>query len=388
MKLTEFVERNVDAIVDERAEFAQANLRPARDLPAGDLRDHAKHLLLRIADDMDTPQKAQDQHEKSRGGRPGNSPDVTSTARADAEQRLRNGFSLNDLVAEYRALRASVVRRWTDQVPSEPGALKELVRFNEAMDQATSEAIALYNQRVEQSRSLLLGVLGHDVRTPLGVVRNSSEYLRRGAGLTDAQMEAVVRIRSSTDRMRRMVDDLLDFTRIHLGGQMPIAPGPANLGQLCRQTLDELQALYPDRTLHMDCCGELAGQWDVSRIRQLLSNLVVNAIQHGTPDSPVTVSLQGEQDTVLVQVHNQGPVIAAQARRMLFDPLARPMAPEAQRHPGSSGLGLGLYIVREIALAHGGQVQVDSPEQKGTTFIVRLPRTAPTKGSMATVASH
>lgn len=116
MNLSEFIERNVDAIVDEWAEFARTSLPPARGLSPEELRDHARLLLQHIADDIDRPQSDEDQHEKSRGNRPGNAPEVTETARQDADQRFRQGFSLNEMVAEYRALRASVVRRWTEQL--------------------------------------------------------------------------------------------------------------------------------------------------------------------------------------------------------------------------------------------------------------------------------
>jgi signal transduction histidine kinase len=378
VNLSEFIERNVDAIVGEWAQFAQQNLPPARDLSPDELCDHAKQLLMDIADDMDTFQSPEDQHLKSRGARPGNAPDVTRTARADAEQRFRQGFSLSDVVAEYRALRASVVRRWTERLatPSQD-LLAELTRFNEAVDQATGEAIAWYVDQVEQSRSLLLGMLGHDLRNPLGAASLAADYLLLSAGLTETQAKAVTRIRSSNERMRRMVDDLLDFTRTRLGGRLPIRAGPADLAQVCRQTVDELTALHPDCTVQLDCSGELSGQWDVPRIGQLLSNLVANAIQHGPHGTPVTVRVEGEADSAAVTVHNHGPALSPQKSRQLFDPLMRPVLQEGEQHAGSSGLGLGLYIVREIAIAHGGEVRVDASQDEGTAIEVRLPRVPP-----------
>ncbi|WP_157991422.1 ATP-binding protein [Caldimonas tepidiphila] len=388
MKLSEFIERNVDSIVEEWTEHAQANLPSARGLPPEELRDHTKQLLLHIADDMDTPQSGEDRHEKSRGNRPENAPEITRTAKADADQRFGLGFSLGEMAAEYRALRASVVRRWTERLSVvNLGMLDELTRFNEALDQAASDSIAWYVDRVEESRKLLLGVLGHDLRNPLGAARNSADYLLRTEGLTHAQTKAVVRIRSSTDRIRQLVSDLLDLTLTRLGGSLPITLGPANLGQVCRQTLDELEAFHPDRQLQMDCAGELTGEWDVLRIGQLLSNLIANAIQHGDPSTPVTVSVQEQGDSVAVQVHNQGPVIAPEARRKLFDPMTRPVTQHAEGREGSSGLGLGLYIVREIAVAHGGEIKVDSSEREGTTFTVRLPRKPSAKGASTGVAS-
>ncbi|AKJ29260.1 sensor histidine kinase [Caldimonas brevitalea] len=378
MSLSDLIQSHVDAIVDEWAEFAKTNLPTARELAPEELRDHAKLLLQHVASDIRAPQSDSEQHEKSRGNRPSNAPELTATARADAEQRFRQGFTLKEVVAEYRALRASVVRRWFDQLETaDLDTLAELIRFNEAIDQAISESLAWYVDRVEESRDLMLGVLGHDLRNPLGAAGNSVHYLLVTDGLTGTQTKAVVRIQSSVDRMRKMVDDLLDFTRTRLGLSLALAPRRANLGQVCRETVDELRAFHPDRTLQMDCSGDLSGEWDVSRIGQLVSNLVANAMQHGRPDTPVSVSLRGEGGEISLKVHNEGPPIAPQAQRTLFDPLMRPLVQEAERREGSSGLGLGLYIVREISLAHGGEIQVASSERDGTTFTVRLPRQPP-----------
>lgn len=374
---SEFIRSVLDDIVDEWAEFARTQIPEARDLSPEDLRDHAKLLLQSMADDMETPQTGGEQHEKSRGNRPGNAPRVTEAARKDADQRFRQGFSLNAMVAEYRALRASVIRRWTQGLPEHGvafDAIENITRFNEAVDQAISESIAWYVERVDESRNLMLGVLGHDLRNPLGATRNSAEYLLRSGSLSGAQTKAVVRIQSSTQRMREMVDDLLDFTRAQLGGGLSIAPEPVDLGHLCRRVLDELEAFHPDRELRLECTGDVRGRWDERRLAQVVSNLSANAIQHGDPRAPVVVSASGDGGCVLLKVHNEGPPVSSEAQKRLFDPLMRPVVQETERREGSSGLGLGLYIVREIARAHGGAVGVESSERDGTTMIVRLPR--------------
>lgn len=384
MPFAEFIRESTDEIVAQWAEFARTQIPAARDLPEHDLRDHAKLLLQSMADDMQTPQSSTEQHQKSRGNRPGSAPKVTEAARKDAAQRFRQGFPLNAMVAEYRALRASVVRRWTEALGGRPVDMEmihDLSRFNEAVDQAISESIACYIERVERSRNLMLGVLGHDLRNPLGATRNSAEYLLRTGGLTGAQTKAVVRIRSSTDRMRQMVDDLLDFTRAQLGNGLPIFPESVHLGLVCRRVIDELEALHPDRQLRLECSGDVHGKWDESRLAQLVSNLAGNAIQHGNPESAVTVRVSAEGACVRLQVHNQGPAISPDAQLALFDPRMRSVVQQFEIRKGSSGLGLGLYIVREIARAHGGDVAVQSSERDGTTMTVRLPRLAPTTSS-------
>lgn len=384
MRLSTFIERNTEVIVDEWAEFARSCLPPAKDLSDEDLRDHARQLLQHMARDMEQPQSGEAQHAKSRGNQPGNAPELTEVAKADAEQRLRQGFSLAEMLAEYRALRASVVRRWMESLQSvDQDALAELVRFNEAIDQALTEAVAWYADQVEESRSLLLGVLSHDLRNPLGATLNSTDYLLMTGGMTGGQSKAVARIRSSASRMREMVDDLLDFARTRLGKGMPIRTEPMDLGQVCRDTVNELQASHPDRMLRVECLGNLIGEWDGQRIAQLISNLGANAVQHGDRDATVTVTAAGHRDEVVLKVHNQGPPIAPEAQASIFDPLMRPLVQEAERREGTSGLGLGLYIVREISVAHGGEVEVHSSARDGTAFTVRLPRKPPHRGDAA-----
>lgn len=382
LKLSAFIQHHVESIVAEWAEFAQSCLPPAKDLSDEALRDHAKLLLQHMAADMEQPQSGETQHAKSRGNKPGNAPALTQAAKADAEQRLRQGFSLSEMLAEYRALRASVIREWLQNLQTvDRDTLLELVRFNEAVDQAVGEAVAWYVDQVEESRGLLLGVLSHDLRNPLGATLNSAEYLLMSDGMSGGQSKAVARIRSSTLRMRQMVDDLLDFARTSLGQSLPVRTGRMDLGPVCRDTVNELRAYHPERSLRVDCAGHLVGEWDEHRIAQLVSNLGANALQHGDPGTTVTVTATGDRDDVVLTVHNLGPPIAPEARPLLFDPLMRPVVQEAERREGTSGLGLGLYIVREIAVAHGGEVRVDSSEPDGTTFTVRLPRKPPGSGS-------
>ncbi len=389
MRLAEFIEKTIDDIVDEWAEFAQSSLPPARDLCAADLRDHAKAMLEFIAQDMAEPQSGDQQHDKSRGKLPDNAPGLTRTAKDDAEQRFRQGFTLNEVLAEYRALRASVIRRWREQLSdADLRSLDDLVRFSEAIDQAAREAVFWYVGRVEESRNLMLGVLGHDLRNPLGAARASADYLLRADGLSGVQTKVVARIQASTSRMQQMVNDLLDFTRTRLGGGLPIVVGQAHMGQICRETVNELEAYHPGRHIEMACSGGLDGEWDSGRMAQLVSNLAANALQHGTPDAPVSLNVDDTGDGIDIRVHNQGPPIDPEARPSLFDPSMRPVIREAELRDGSSGLGLGLFIVREIAVAHGGDVRVESTANDGTTFTVHLPKKPPLPGSSRRKSSH
>ncbi|WP_224362795.1 sensor histidine kinase [Hyalangium versicolor] len=235
-------------------------------------------------------------------------------------------------------------------------------------------------QALEQAltfREQLLAVLGHDLRNPLGAITASAFLLSRTEGLGEKDRQAVERIRRSGARMARLIDDILDFARSRLGGGIPVTRQRMNMAEVCRVALEELQVTFPERQLLFDVQGDTWGEWDPDRVAQVLSNLVFNALQHGREDTPIRTTLRDGGDHVMLEVSNLGDPIPDELMPRLFDPFKR--RPEDQRpHEGKSGarsLGLGLHIVRQIALAHEGDVQVRSNLQEGTRFTVRWPRT-------------
>jgi signal transduction histidine kinase len=172
--------------------------------------------------------------------------------------------------------------------------------------------------------------------------------------------------------MNHMVDDLLDFTRSRLGAAMPVDRRPMDLGQTLAEAIDETKASSPTAAVHLERSGDLRGRWDNARLRQVLSNLMGNAIDYGAPDTPIRVTARGEAEGVVVQVFNQGQAIPRDQLQRIFDPLTRSVPATGS----SSHLGLGLYIVKQIVTAHGGSVAVESADPEGTTFTIRLPRAA------------
>ena len=377
MNISDFTEQHLDPIVDEWVEFARTRVSPAQYFTREELADHARVLLLAVAADMRESQGAQARHEKSLGESPDNAPEVTRIAQDHAAQRFYQGFSFDHLVSEFRALRASVIRRWTRQLEHRrPGDIDELTRFGEAMDQALSASASLYAKKVDDSRNLLLGVLGHDLRTPLGVVHMSASYLLRTDTLGGAQTKAAARILTSSERMSAMVKDILDFTQTAFGVALPISPSPTDMGLLARNIVGEVCTVFPECEVQLRCEGDLAGRWDGARIGQMLSNLLANAVQHGDTTEPVNVRVSSGGGRVRLEVRNKGTPIPAEAQKTLFLPLRQAPTAEGERRTGSSGLGLGLYIAREIAIAHGGRIDVTS-NKDSTTFCVSLPRTPP-----------
>lgn len=376
MELAEFIDMEIEPILAEWDAFAATRLTAGEKLPVKDLRNDARELLLHIAADMRTAQSAADRSGKGRGLRPDNAPNVNEYSRRHAEHRLAIGFTLNQMVSEYRALRASVMRLWTPSLATgDPTAVSELIRFGEAMDQMTAESIAWYSAKLEESRIMLLGVLGHDLRSPLGAARTSAIYMLRTERLDSELTQAANRILNSTTRMGQMVHDLLDFTGTRMGTALPINRLPGDLNAVCQEVIDELSAFHPGRVLQLKVGPEkLEGHWDLLRVNQMLTNLVANAILHGRREAPVTMTARDVAGAVEVAVHNQGPPIAERELPHLFEPLVRRIVKPGVRREGSSGLGLGLYIARQIALAHGGRIEVRSDAADGTTFTVKLPR--------------
>jgi signal transduction histidine kinase len=370
MSLPDFIEANLDALVDDWAEFASQLLRESLPLTVPELQDSARHMLQRVAADMRLDQSDVQQTAKSRGEEGSGTTDVTGAAVEHADDRLDQGFTLDDVVAEFRALRATVLRRWQQSSVDAATALNESIRFNEAIDQVLTESVRQYSLRVGQTRDRFAGVLAHDLRSPLGAVVNSTEFLLLDETLSTPSVKAIVNIQRSVTRMRRMVDDLLDFARIRLGDTLPITVSPQDAGRLCSNACDEVSASYPQASIDVNLDGDLKGDWDGDRMSQLLINLLVNAIQHG--EGAIRVSARGASDSVTVSVSNEGKPIPKALLANIFDPLTRTYSPP-ERRGIAAGVGLGLYICKCIAQAHGGSIDVQSVDTT-TAFTVTLPR--------------
>jgi len=172
--------------------------------------------------------------------------------------------------------------------------------------------------------------------------------------------------------MTRMIDQLLDLAHGRLGGGIPLRTAKTNLGKIVTDVAGEARATHPDRPLVVELLGDLDGEWDPDRLAQVVSNLVENALRHGGADGAVRVTVDGNAKAVAMAVHNHGPAVPDELACVIFDPFRRGELDDTTSR--RSGLGLGLYIVREIASAHGGTVDIVSNESDGTTFTLKLPR--------------
>ncbi len=235
-------------------------------------------------------------------------------------------------------------------------------RLHEAERRAREEA-----ERIGETQRLMMGAVSHDLRSPLQVIRVAAGILLKHDGLVGAPAERAARIERNAGRMEAIMRDLLDYTRARQGEPLRVERRPVDLEAVCRRVLAEMRTVHGGRDVAFTACGPCAGAWDPDRIEQALTNLTSNALVHGGPRCRVAVALRGDAESVVCEVWNDGPPIPAGAQEAIFEPFRRAGG-------GASGLGLGLFIVREIARAHGGSVRVESSAGAGTSFRLRLPR--------------
>ncbi|HSU13590.1 ATP-binding protein [Longimicrobium sp.] len=375
-RLADFIVSGREPILAEWEAFARTCTPASGAMDITALRDHAGEMLTVIAADLRTAQGGLEQSEKSKGLAPDGGGDESTAAEEHGAGRAESGFTVEQMISEYRALRASVIRLWT-QSRGElgPADLEDLTRFNEAIDQSLAESISRYTEDLDHSKEMFLAILGHDLRTPLGAVMTSARFMLETQGLKEPSLTLTSRIASSSTRMVHMVGDLLDFTRSRLGGGIPVVRAEMNMAKVVHDVVDEIAAAHPDRILQVDTRGAPWGAWDCPRITQALTNLVGNALEHGAPGSAVRVEVQGDDDEVTITIHNRGPAIPAHRLNGIFNPMKPREAVGGAAASGPSGnLGLGLYIAERIVNAHKGRIEVESSDERGTTFTVHLPR--------------
>jgi len=279
---------------------------------------------------------------------------------------------------EYRLRRHDGVYRWifdrgvpfSDETGTFAGFVGSCVDVDER--RRAQEAEQKHNQEqltlARDFEKWVLAIVSHDIRDPLNAIQLAARGLLRiddPTGTVKRQTEIVAR---GVDRIQHIVEDLLDLSRVREGAGIPVTPRPADLRAICQQIIDELKAIARDREITFDCEVDGRGAWDEHRILQAVANLTSNAVQHGTPGSPVRMRLRRDEQGVAVEVHNQG-AIPEELLPRLFEPFR-----SGRRHGNrGTGLGLGLFIAKAIAHAHGGGLEVDSSHGATTARLI-LPR--------------
>jgi len=281
---------------------------------------------------------------------------VTNGEPYEVEFRLRN----SDGLYRWHLSRANPERDAEGVVAKWIGTNTDIHDAKTALADLTERA--QYEQR-------LIGIVSHDLRNPFSAIGLGLEALA-DCDLSPPARRIVERVTRSADRASRLVSDLLDFAKARIGSTIPINPKPTNLREIVEQIVDECQAAAPNRVIRVGHIGDETGSWDADRIAQVISNLVGNALQHSKPNTPIVVESLISGSNAVLTVANEGPGIAMDEMKRLFEPYQR--GTNAAVRGGS--MGLGLYIAREVIAAHGGTIEVESRPQATTTFTVRLPR--------------
>jgi phosphoserine phosphatase RsbU/P len=283
---------------------------------------------------------------------------------------------VQDWQAEYRLLRAD--GRWAHIVDrchivrdAQGRPVQVVGALQDVTERKRLEAEA--RQRAEFERQLI-GIVSHDLRNPLNAITLAATVLLKSEELDERQRRNAIRVLTSAERATRMIRDLLDFTAARQGGGIPLQRRAADLHELVHTVVDEVQPTHADRPILVEQSGDARGQWDPDRLAQVITNLLGNALQYSPQGTPVRVTTRGDAEAVTLEVHNRGAPISPEVLPHIFEPLERG-SPQQSGRQGRS-IGLGLFIVRHIVLAHGGRVEVRSTEEEGTTFTVRLPRTS------------
>jgi signal transduction histidine kinase len=290
-------------------------------------------------------------------------PIIFATAAPREQQRVFKGYESGAVDFLFKPIDPHVLRHKADvffQLYRQRQQLSLEVKERERLLEETRETLRL--------NEMFTAALSHDLRTPLNAVIAGAALIGQSAG--DAMNKRVAdRILSSGRRMTEMIEQLLDLSRARLSGGIGIAPAPTCLRTLAERIVGEVQAAAPGAVLSLSTSGDLEGEWDQARLGQVLSNLLTNAVRHGESGA-IRVTLDGDApESVTVRVENPG-VIAPDVRAQLFDPFRSGGTIASKRE----GLGLGLYIVKQIVEAHAGSIEALSDPEQGTRFIVQLPR--------------
>jgi len=350
-RIAESLRRKKERIVERWEREARAELPALARLTRPALIDHAYELLLGLAAWIEG-----DTAEAQRG--------FEALVQGHALQRLGYAVGLETLMREYSKLRSVILGELLDEQLSH----ESMVLLNEGFDRAISAAIDRYAQRREEIRARFISILGHDLRDPLSAVKISTDVLSRGMASRDEQQLIFARIGRACDRMQRMIGEVLDFARGHLGGGIPANPTLHDMADICREVVEEVAAANPERTIDINMRGDLRGAFDRDRVAQAIGNLVGNAIEHTRAAVEVSAYESDDRTHVITTITSHGVVIPPDVQRRIFDPFAR--GDDALTH---RGLGLGLYIAQQIVLAHGATIDLTSDE-RATTFTITWPR--------------
>jgi signal transduction histidine kinase len=380
MRLSDFIRTHSEQIATEWEAFARTCSPAAAKMNIDQLRDHILPLLRFVADDMDAPQTGFQQSEKAQGRQPLAKVEA-SEAETHAALRIIDGFTVDQVIGEFRALRASILRLWIEggsaNIQADP---TQITRFNESIDQMLTESVTRHGQLESQAREhstsqdAFLATLSHELRGPLAAIVNGV-YIVKASGATNASLAPIAAMMSrQTQHLRRLLDDLLDLARISRN-RLSISRVPTDIRQCVQDALDAnsdglaqgahiLKLHIPD--------APLVGEVDCTRIVQVISILLNNAVKYSPAGSSINVSLTRENEHALISVRDDGNGIAAEMLPRIFDAFYV----TKESNLAKQGLGIGLWLARRLVELHAGTIvaKSDGPT-RGAEFCAAIPLT-------------
>lgn len=376
MKLSDLIRENLEVLAVEWESFARTCSPAAARMNVKQLRDHILPLLNFVADDMESLQSRGEQKEKSLG----NQPKVESPTEAEEHAALRviDGFTVDQVVGEFRALRASVLRLWSKhelRMDVEPA---QITRFNESIDQLLGESVVRHAlleaeaRSVSKRREAFLATLSHELRNPLAAISNGV-YVVKAAGAANPQLTSVANMMArQTRHLTRLLDDLLDLARISRD-RVVLQVSATDIRECVQDAVDGNRDLITQKahilTLDMPTVALMA-DIDCTRIVEVVSNLLSNAAKYSPPGSNIRISLRGEEEHAVIVVTDDGRGLEAEVIPKIFDAFYA----NQELNQGTAGLGIGLWLTRALVELHGGNISVKSDGPgRGAEFCVVVP---------------
>jgi len=388
MRLSDFIRTHSEEIAKEWEAFARTCSPAAAKLNVDQLRDHILPLLRFVADDMDAPQTDFEQSEKAQGRQP-----LTTVEASEAEKhaalRIIDGFTVDQVIGEFRALRASILRLWikhrSADIQADP---TQITRFNESIDQTLGESVRRHGHLESQarehstSRDAFLATLSHELRGPLAAIVNGV-HIVRALGATNANLAPVAAMMAQ--HLRRLLDDLLDLARISRN-RLSISCVPTDIRQCVQDAVDANCEGLTQGThiLKVDIPeAPLVGQIDCTRVVQVISILLNNAVKYSPAGSRIDVSLIRENEYALISVRDEGIGIAAEMLPRIFDAFYVTNENNLVKH----GLGIGLWLARRLVEMHAGTILAKSEgPTRGAEFCAAIPLTISVAAPGASIA--
>ena len=235
--------------------------------------------------------------------------------------------------------------------------------------------MSTYATQAARTKDTFLAILSHDLRSPLATIAMSGSLLAQPGMTKESAASMAPRIKRSASIMNSMINDLLEYARAELGGEMPMSFGDADMAEICRSAVADAAAVHPRCSfVFNDAAKPVAGCFDQIRLQQVFTNLLNNAAQYRGDDRPVTMALSSDADSATIAIQNSGALIPKEALDAIFDPMAQLAITGDQTERATTSLGLGLYIAKKITTAHDGTIGVESSDLAGTIFTVVIPR--------------